>query len=190
MDACRPASSDEKATMKRILVVGTSGAGKSTLAQRVSTSLGLPFVASDHFYWEPGWKVASSEKVHEHLTDVVGQEAWVLDGNFDNERAFVWCRADCIIWLDYSLMTICRRIVFRNILWVITQQPVWSGNRMTLQRAFSGLLHAVKSYRVKRRNYPQWLAELSDIPSFRFRTSREAEAWLQCLNQPHLRKSA
>jgi len=123
--------------------------------------------------------VASSEKVHQRLKEVVRQEAWVLDGNFDNEREFVWCRADCIIWLDYSLMTICSRIVFGNFLLLITQQPTWSGNRMTLQRALSGLRHAAKSYRIKRRNYPQWLAELSGIPSYRFRTSREAEAWLQ-----------
>ena len=71
--------------MKRILVVGTSGAGKSTLARRVSKSLGIPFIASDHFYWEPGWKVAPSEKVQEHLSDAIRQEAWVLDGNFDNQ---------------------------------------------------------------------------------------------------------
>jgi adenylate kinase family enzyme len=175
--------SEKDARMKRILVIGTSGAGKSTLAQRVSKSLGLPFVASDHFYWEPGWKVASAEKVHLQLREVVGREEWVLDGNFDDEREFVWCRADCIIWLDYSLLTICSHIVLRNFLWVITQEPTWSGNRMTLQRAVSGLRHAVKSYRIKRRNYPQWLAELSGVPSHRFCTSREAEDWLQSLNQ-------
>jgi hypothetical protein len=169
--------------MKRILVIGTSGAGKSTLAQRVSESLGLPFIASDHFYWEPGWKVAPSAKVHQQLSEVIRREAWVMDGNFDNERELVWGRADCIIWLDYSLLTIGRRIVFRNFLWVITRQPTWSGNRMTLQRALSGLRHALKSYGVKRRNYPQWLAELSGVPSYRFGTSSEAEAWLQGLNQ-------
>jgi hypothetical protein len=169
--------------MKRILVIGTSGASKSTLAQRVSKSLGLPFIASDHFYWEPGWNVASSEKVHQQLKEVIRREAWVLDGNFDNERELVWRRADCIIWLDYSLLTIWSRITFRNFLWVITQQPTWSGNRMTLQRAFSGLCHAVKSYPVKRRNYPQWLAELAGVPRYRFCTSREAEAWLRSLNQ-------
>ena len=169
--------------MKRILVIGTSGAGKSTLAQRVSKSLALPFIASDHFYWEPGWKVASSEKVHQQLREVVGREAWVLDGNFDNEREFVWCRADCIIWLDYSLMTICSRIIYRNFLWVITQEPTWSGNRMTLRRALSGLGHAVKTYGIKRRNYRQWLAELPGVVSYRFCTRREAEAWLQSLKQ-------
>ena len=165
--------------MKRILVIGTSGAGKSTLAQRLSQSLGLPFIASDHFYWEPGWTAASLEKVHEQLSEVIRQETWVLDGNFDDERQLVWGRADCLIWLDYSLLTICRRVVWRNFLWVITRQPTWSGNRMTLQRALSGLRHAVRTYRDKRRNYPQWVAELSGVASHRFCTSREAEAWLQ-----------
>ena len=169
--------------MKRILVIGTSGAGKSTLARRVAESLELPFIASDHFYWESGWKAASAKRVHQQLTEVVHREAWVLDGNFDNERELVWRRADCIIWLDYSWLTICSRVVFRNFLWVLTRQPTWSGNRMTPQRALSGLRHAVKSYRIKRRNYPQWLAELSGVPSYRFCTSREAEAWLQSLNQ-------
>jgi len=169
--------------MKRILVIGTSGSGKTTLAQRLSESLRLPFIASDHFYWEPGWKVASTEKVRQQLREVIRQEAWVLDGNFEDERESLWCRADCIIWLDYSLLTICRRIVFRNFHWVITRQPTWSGNRMTLKRALSGLRHAVKSYRRKRRNYPPWLAELSGVARYRFCTSREAEAWLQSLNQ-------
>ena len=172
--------------MKRILVIGTSGAGKSTLAQRLSKSLGLPFIASDHFYWEPGWKVALSEKIHQQLSEVIRREAWVLDGNFDDEREFVWCRADCIIWLDYSWLTIFGRIAFRNFFWLITQQPTWSGNRVTLPRVLSSICHTIKSYPSKRRLYPRWLAELSSVVSYRFRTNREAEAWLQHLNQQRI----
>jgi len=169
--------------MKRILVIGTSGAGKSTLARRLSERLGLPFFASDQFYWEPGWKTASSEKVRRQVADAVDREAWVLDGNFDDERELVWKRADCIIWLDYSWLTICTRVASRNFCWLLARQPVWSGNRMTLQRAMSGIRHAVKSYSLKRQNYPLWLAELSGIAIHRFHTSAEAEAWLQSLNQ-------
>jgi adenylate kinase family enzyme len=109
--------------MKRILVIGTSGAGKSTLAQRIAKSLGLPFIASDHFYWEPGWKLTLADKVRQHIQRAVRQEAWVLDGNFDDEREFAWQRADCIIWLNYSLLTIGRQIVSRNFRWALTQQP-------------------------------------------------------------------
>jgi len=169
--------------MKRILIIGTSGVGKSTLAQRLSNHLQVPFFASDQFYWEPGWKVSSPEKVRGQVMGVIAREAWILDGNFDDERKWVWQRADCIIWLDYSLMTICRRIVFRNFQWLFSRQSTWSGNRMTLARAISGIRHAVKSYSLKKQNYPHWLAELSDAVTHRFYDSHETEEWLKSLKR-------
>jgi adenylate kinase family enzyme len=169
--------------MKRILVIGTSGSGKSTLAKRLSNCLQVPFFASDHFYWEPGWKIAPPERVRRQVMDVIKHDAWVLDGNFDDERELVWKQADCIIWLDYSLATISRQILFRNLLWMITSQSTWSGNRMTLQRAISGIWHALKSFSFKRRNYPKWLSELSAIEIHRFHTSHETDAWIQSLKQ-------
>jgi adenylate kinase family enzyme len=169
--------------MKRILVIGTSGSGKSSLAERLSKRLNLPFFASDHFYWEPGWKTALAEKVRQQVSEVVSREAWVLDGNFDDERDLVWKQADCIVWLDYSFMTIFRQIVLRNFRWTMTQQPTWSGNKMTLQRAISGIRHAVKSYSEKKQNYLRWLAELRSVTVYRFCTNREMEIWFQDLHQ-------
>lgn len=169
--------------MKRILIIGSSGSGKSTLAKRLSECLKLPFFASDNFYWELGWKIASSEKVRQQVRDVIAQEAWILDGNFDDEREFVWKQADCIIWLDYSLSTILKQIVTRNFQWTLTRQPIWSSNKMTLQRAISGIRHAIKSYSLKKNNYPRWLTELSGVALYRFRTKRETEIWFQGLNQ-------
>ena len=168
--------------MKRILVIGTSGTGKSTFAQKLSKCLKLPFFASDHFYWEPNWRIASAEKVHQQILEVIYREAWILDGNFDDEHEWMWKRADCIIWLDYSLITILRRIVFRNFRWLLTRQPTWSGNQMTLQRVISGIRHAVNSYSQKRQKYPTWLAELSGVTVHRFHNSDEADRWLQGLN--------
>jgi hypothetical protein len=132
--------------------------------------------------------VVSSERVRQQLREVMGQEAWVLDGNFDSERELVWPQADCIIWLDYSWLTIFRRIAFRNFFWLITQQPTWSGNRMTLPRALSGICHTIKSYPNKRRHYPRKLAELTCVVSYRFHTNRETEAWLQHLNQQKIER--
>jgi len=164
--------------IKRILVIGTSGAGKSTFAQRAAERLELPFFASDPFYWEPGWGIATAKQVRQRVGQVVLQEAWVLDGNFDDERELVWKQADCIVWLDYSLATIGRRVVFRNLRWLVTGQPTWSGNRMTLQRAISGIRHAFQSHALKRKNYPAWLAETPSAEIHRFENSREAETWL------------
>ena len=157
--------------------------GKVNLAKRLSNCLQIPFFASDPFYWELGWKTAPPEKVRQQVKNVIKLDTWVLDGNFDDERELVWKQADCILWLDYSLATIWSQTLFRNFRWLIKNQLIWSENRMTLRRAISGIRHAVKSYPLKRRNYPKWLAELSVTEIHRFRTSHETEIWLQSLNQ-------
>lgn len=168
--------------MKRILVIGNSGAGKSTLAKRLSECLDLPYFPSDRFYWEPGWKVASAESVFQQVSDVSARASWILDGNFDEYHALIWRQADCIVWLDYSLITILKQVSMRNFKWLFLHQPTWSGDTMTFRRAVSGIRHAMKSYSSKKKNYPGWLAELSDIPQYRFRTREETEAWIEGLN--------
>jgi hypothetical protein len=165
------------------MVIGTSGSGKSTLARRLSERLHTPFFASDPFYWKAGWKLVPSDEVLRQVVDVISREAWVLDGNFDDERELVWKRAECIVWLDYSITTILRHITVRNLHWMITGQPVWSGNRMTLRRAVSGIKHALRSHAGKRKMYPLWLAELSGTEVHRFQNMNETEAWLKSLNR-------
>jgi tRNA A37 N6-isopentenylltransferase MiaA len=168
--------------MKRILIIGTSGCGKSTLARRLAECLSLPYFPSDPFYWEDNWKPASSKRVQQQLIQVVEMEAWVLDGNFDDHREIVWRYADCLIWLDYSFLTIVRRVIARNLHWALTRQSTWSGNRMTFQRFFSGVGHTIRSYPAKRRNYPRHIAELSGVVAYRFRESHQTESWLTKLS--------
>lgn len=167
--------------MQRLLVIGTSGSGKSTLARRVAGCLRLPYVATDSFYWEPGWKPAPSAHVDARLNAVLEQPAWVLDGNFDVQRKRVWALADCIVWLDLPWWLTVGRVARRNALWVLSREPVWSGNVMTWSRAWSGVWHAAASHSLKRRLYPRWLAELEGAVVYRLRTSSEVEAWLSQL---------
>ena len=167
--------------MQRILIIGSSGCGKSTLAQRLAARLGLPYFASDPFYWEADWKPASPERVLEQLHGVLKQNAWVLDGNFDDERSLLWTRADCIIWLDYALPVILSRVVLRNLGWAISGQMTWSGNRMSFQRAISGIRHSLRSYPLKRAVYPDYLAALTGVDVHRFRSNRQTEMWLKNL---------
>ena len=167
--------------MKRILIIGASGCGKSTLAKRVSTRLELPYVATDPFYWDADWKPVSMERVHQRLNAALEHDAWVLDGNFDNEREFLWTRADCIVWLDYALPIILSRVIFRNFGWAISGQTTWSGNQMSFQRAISGIRHSLRSYPMKKAAYPEYLAALSGVEIYRFRTDHETEVWFRAL---------
>ncbi len=170
--------------MRRFLVIGASGSGKSTLAQRIALRLALPYVPTDGFYWEPGWKVASSQRVETLLEAALAQYAWVLDGNFDDQRDWVWPRADCVVWLDYPLPIVLGRVIERNVRWVLTGETVWSGNRMTWRRALSGIRHAARSHGLKRRLYPGYLAALVGPTVLRQRSATETEAWLNALQRP------
>lgn len=164
--------------MQRVLVIGASGAGKSSLAARISKATGLPFKPTDDFYWKEDWQAASEASVVEQIDSVTARPQWVLDGNFDDQRHFVWQRADTIVWLDFPRAVILARAVKRNILLLLTQQPTWSGNRMTVRRAWSGIRHSFRSVDPKRELYPARLAELPHATILRFRSPRQVEKWL------------
>ena len=167
--------------MKKVLVIGCSGVGKTTLAARVSQKTGLPFTATDPFYWRAHWQLASTESVVHSVDEATRRPAWVLDGNFDGQRELVWRRADTIVWLDYPLWRVLPQVVTRNLgLW-LSQKPTWSGNRMTWKRAWSGVRHALRSHELKHRNYPAYLSEFPNVRVLRFRHPGEADAWLATL---------
>jgi adenylate kinase family enzyme len=116
--------------MKRVLVVGVSGSGKSTLAEHLARRTGLPYIATDPFYWEAGWQPASGEQVRTRVATATAADAWILDGNFDAERAFVWDRADTLIWLDLPLAVVLPRVAWRNVKLVVSKAPTWFGNQI------------------------------------------------------------
>ena len=169
--------------MKRVLVVGVSGSGKSTLAEWLAKRTGLPYVATDPFYWEADWQVASNEHVRQRVEAATSAEAWILDGNFDGERAVVWHKADTLIWLDYPLALTLARVTLRNIRLLLSQEPTWSGNRMTVAKVWSGIQHTVRSYHLKRQKYPGYIAEFPHLRVLHFRSPKELACWLsrQCL---------
>ncbi len=164
--------------MKRIVVVGNSGAGKSTLASELAVHLRLPYIASDGFYWEDGWTPAASAVVRRRIVESVAGDRWVIDGNCIAERDVVWGKADALIWLDYTLPLVLWRVCERNFRWVATQERTWSGNRMTLGRACSGIRHSLRTYTQKRSTYPRYLAEFPHLSVIHFRAPQEAKLWL------------
>jgi adenylate kinase family enzyme len=167
--------------MRRILVAGASGCGKSTLAKELARRLQITFVETDPLYWEKNWNPANTQVVVKCVVEIIAREDWVLDGNFTSERATVWSKADTLIWLDYPRWLVLQRVTSRNVLWLITQEEVWSGNRMTLDHAWSGIKHSMKSYSEKSINYPRYFAEFPSLNVIRLRSPQETTRWLSSL---------
>jgi hypothetical protein len=119
--------------------------------------------------------------VIEKIKTIVARETWVLDGNFEAQRELVWQRADTIVWLNYAFFLVAWRVLTRNVRWCITQEAIWSHNRITLRRAFSGIRHSLCSFAGKRRRYPQYLREVGDCEVLIFDSPQATAQWLASL---------
>ena len=169
--------------MRRILVTGASGCGKSTLARGLARQLQIPVIETDPLYWEKNWKPVNTQIVVQRLATIIARDDWILDGNFESERAKVWAKADTLIWLDYRRWLVLQRVASRNLRWFISQEEVWSGNRMTWHRAWSGIKHSMKSFDEKCVNYPRYFTEFPNLNIARLRSPRETAQWLASLNK-------
>lgn len=169
--------------MSRIVVVGTTGSGKTTLAAELAARLGVPHIEMDALHWDPNWTAASAPILRERASNALAGNAWVLDGNYPQVRDIAWGRADTIVWLDYPLGLILRRLVPRTATRVVRGTKLFNGNRESMRTAFSRdsiVLWALGTFRQRRREYSELFAEpeYRHLRKIHLRSPAETEVWL------------
>lgn len=168
-------------------MVGASGSGKSTLAKRVAESLRLDYIELDALFWEPGWKEASPEIFRARADEATRGPAWVVAGNYGLVRDMVWPRAEAVLWLDYSLPLVFRRLTWRILRRGLTREVLWNGNRENfwphlMLWSQESLFHwLLKTYWRYKRAFPLLFAEpaYAHLAVIHLRSPRETEAWLE-----------
>lgn len=174
----------------RISVVGTLGSGKTTFARKISKILNVAHVELDALHWEPNWVEASNEVFRERVRRSLQGETWVVDGNYHQIRDIVWSRANTVTWLDYSFSTIMGRLAKRTVRRILTREKLWNGNQEHFRNLLtkdSVFLWAIKTYRRRRRQYPELLAqpENSHLTVVRLRSPKEASMFLSAFTREH-----
>ena len=102
--------------MKRILVLGPGGAGKSTVSQQMGAILGINVIHLDAIYWRPGWKRPKQSEWQILLSELVEEEAWIMDGNYSESLGTRLMRADTVVYLDIPRLVCFWRALKRIIL--------------------------------------------------------------------------
>ncbi len=103
--------------MKRVVVIGSGGAGKSTFARSLAEVTGLPLIHLDALYWQPGWQPTPRDVWRQRVEELVAQDEWIMDGNFQSTFDLRLPRADTIFYLDYSRFLCLFRAIKRIWQW-------------------------------------------------------------------------
>lgn len=171
---------------KNIVVIGPSCAGKSTLARELAGRLGLRYVELDALSWEPGWRSAPVEVFRGRVASATEGDGWAADGNYGVARDLLWPRVHTIIWLDFSLRVVMRRMVRRTWRRWRSQELLWGTNRERLWYQLiphpdrSLFVYTLRTHRRRRREFEQLMSEGDDAAAWiRLRSPRELERWLR-----------
>ena len=177
-------SNSRSPSPRRNIVRGTSGCGKTTLARAISERLGIEHTELDAHHHLPNWGERPTEELKQIVEGIVARESWIIDGNYKVVTSEHVRKADTIVWLDYSFLTVLFRLVCRTIRRSITKEELWHGNRESFRKSFfsreSILVWMVTTHGRRKRQCRELRAELADtdVEFIRFSRPRQADAWL------------
>ncbi|KAH9858992.1 hypothetical protein C2E23DRAFT_899291 [Lenzites betulinus] len=129
----------------RVRIVGNSGSGKSTLGAELAALLGVPHIALDELFWEPGWRKTPADafraKVRAAMAPARCPRGWVADGDYTRRLGGVVSNelgATDVIWLDPPLLLYFPRLCWRTLVRLLGWGPPCSpGCEEAVSRVFS-----------------------------------------------------
>ncbi len=179
----------------RILVWGSSCAGKSTLAEHLSQQLDLAYVDLDALNWLPNWvglNATDPARLERRMDRSTTGDRWVVAGSYTQQsQATFWPRLNTIVWLDFPLRLLLKRVLVRSwqrwrsneLLWGTNREKFW--DQLKLWRKEDSLIWWIISHYHKKRSDtfayiadPRW----AKIQFIRLRTPQELDIWLAKLN--------
>lgn len=88
---------------QRIMVIGSPGAGKSTFSRRLRDITKLPLYHLDMIWHKPDKTNVSKEEFDVRLAEIVAEDRWIIDGNYQRTLEIRLKRCDTVFLLDYPL---------------------------------------------------------------------------------------
>lgn len=99
----------------RLVVYGGAGSGKSTVALRLGTIIGVGPTHLDDLFWLPNWTPNSRDDMKSQITKLVGQESWIIEGNYSYLRPLTLPRCDLVVIVRPPLVVSLWRLFWRTM---------------------------------------------------------------------------
>lgn len=87
--------------MRKVIVIGCPGGGKSTFSRKLHDLTDLPLYHLDRMYWNPDRTKVEKSVFRERLAEVIGKDAWIIDGNYGSTMEWRMEASDTVFFLDY-----------------------------------------------------------------------------------------
>lgn len=88
---------------EKIIVIGSPGAGKSTFSRKLSEITGVPLYHLDMIWHKADKTNISKEEFDKKLNDILLNEKWIIDGNYQRTIEVRLQECDAVFLLDYPL---------------------------------------------------------------------------------------
>lgn len=89
--------------MQKVIIIGSSGAGKSTFARKLRNVTGLPLYYLDMLWHKTDRTTVSREEFDLRLGELLKQDRWIIDGNYQRTLEIRLRACDTVFLLDIPL---------------------------------------------------------------------------------------
>ena len=86
--------------MKKIIVIGCPGSGKSYFTKVLSEKLNIKKYHLDLYYWKENWTPTPKDKFLEIINNILKNDEYIIDGNYNSTLEIRFQHADTIFFLD------------------------------------------------------------------------------------------
>jgi adenylate kinase family enzyme len=171
--------------MKKVLVIGSCGAGKSTFARRLHEATGLKLIHLDRFYHNPNWEEPSDEEWFQTVEKLIGEDEWIIDGNYGGSMERRLARCDTAIWLDFPRIVCTWRVLKRTMMYRKKTRPdMAEGCNERFEWEFTKYVWNFK--RDKNPALESRLAKYDEVKVFRLSSNSQVEQFFRQLKSQEL----
>ncbi|MBT3994695.1 MAG: hypothetical protein HOF01_02760 [Chloroflexi bacterium] len=103
--------------IRKIFITGGAGVGKTTLGKQLSDRIDVPFIELDDVMWnlDENGDAASTEVRKVRVSEIVGQQSWIVEGSYVGPAQDLWRDAELVIFMEASVGIVMWRLFLRHL---------------------------------------------------------------------------